>query len=142
MQGCYTLTSAYGYRTHPVTGQPYKLHNGLDIAAPKNTPIHAVRGGIVSISAYDSSYGNYVVVSHGNGDSSLYAHMNTRAVSAGDTVEQNQVIGYVGTTGSSTGYHLHLEIRIGGSRVDPHDIYVGSVSFTYASTYNRNAVKT
>lgn len=141
VQGCYTLTSAYGYRTHPVTGQPYKLHNGLDIAAPRNTPIHAVRGGIVSISAYDSSYGNYVVVSHGNGDSSLYAHMNTRAVSAGDTVEQNEVIGYVGTTGSSTGYHLHLEIRIGGSRVDPHDIYVGSVSFTYASSYNKNAVK-
>lgn len=51
VQGCYTLTSAYGYRTHPVTAQPYKLHNGLDIAAPKNTPIHAVRGGIVSISA-------------------------------------------------------------------------------------------
>lgn len=141
VRGCYTLTSAYGYRTHPVTGQPYKLHNGLDIAAPKNTPIHAVKGGVVSISGWDNSYGNYVVVQHGDGNSSLYAHMNSRAVKKGDTVAQDEVIGYVGTTGSSTGYHLHLEIRIGGSRVDPHDIYVGSVSFTYASTYNRNAVK-
>lgn len=141
VRGYYTLTSAYGYRTHPVTGQPYKLHNGLDIAAPKNTPIHAVKGGVVSISGWDNSYGNYVVVQHGDGNSSLYAHMNSRAVKKGDTVAQDEVIGYVGTTGSSTGYHLHLEIRVGGSRVDPHDIFVSSVPFTYASSYNKNAVK-
>lgn len=141
VRGCYTLTSAYGYRTHPITGQKYKLHNGLDIAAPKNTQIHAVKGGIVSISGWDDSYGNYVVVSHGNGDSSLYAHMNKRAVKAGDVVKQDQVIGYVGTTGSSNGYHLHLEIRVNKERVDPHDIYVGAVPFRYASTYNKNAVK-
>ena len=141
VRGWYTLTSAYGYRTHPITGQLNKLHNGLDIAAAKNTEVHAVRGGIVSISGWDNSYGNYIVVQHGNGDSSLYAHLNSRAVKAGETVTQDQVIGYVGTTGSSNGYHLHLEIRVNGSRVDPHDIYVGSVPFVYASSYNKNAVK-
>ena len=123
VRGCYTLTSAYGYRTHPVTGQPYKLHNGLDIAAPKNTPIHAVKGGVVSISGWDNSYGNYVVVQHGDGNSSLYAHMNSRAVKKGDTVAQDEVIGYVGTTGSSTGNHLHLEFRVNGSRQDALSYY-------------------
>lgn len=139
--GCYTLTSAYGYRTHPITGEPYKLHNGIDIAASKNTPIHAVKGGVVTISGWDDSYGNYVVVSHGDGNSSLYAHMNKRAVKAGDVVEQDQVIGYVGMTGSANGYHLHLEIRVNSQRVDPHDIFVDSVPFRYASTYNKNAEK-
>lgn len=137
----YTLTSAYGYRTHPITGQKYKLHNGLDIAAPKNTPIHAIKGGIVSISGWDDSYGNYVVVQHGNGNSSLYAHMNKRAVKAGDEIKQDQVIGYVGTTGSSNCYHIHLEILENIKRVDPHDVFVYSVTFLYASSYNKKAEK-
>ena len=120
--GNYTLTSKFGPRTHPITGK-YKNHNGLDIAAPRNTPIYAVASGTVSISTYGSSYGNYVVIYHGNGTSTLYAHMNSRAVSAGQTVTQGQVIGYVGTTGSSTGNHLHLEFQVNGVRKDPESYY-------------------
>ena len=70
-------------------------------------------------STYNNSYGNYVVVSHSDGTSTLYAHMVRRNCSKGDTVSQGQVIGYVGTTGSSTGNHLHFEVRVNGSRVDP-----------------------
>ncbi|MPM10159.1 hypothetical protein SDC9_56484 [bioreactor metagenome] len=120
--GIYRITSKFGYRTHPVTGEP-NYHGGVDIGAPKNTQIHAARGGVVTISTYGSSYGNYVVIQHDNGYSSLYAHMNSRAVKEGDIITQGQVIGYVGTTGSSTGYHLHFEIRLSGVRQDPISYY-------------------
>ena len=74
-------------------------------------------------SARHSSYGNYVVIDHGNGNSTLYAHMSSRAVSEGQIVTQGQVIGYVGSTGSSTGNHLHLEVRVNYNRVDPEQFY-------------------
>lgn len=74
---------------------------------------------MVTTSTYNSSYGNYVVVSHSDGTSTLYAHMNKRGVSEGQTVKQGDVVGYVGTTGSSTGNHLHFEIRVNGTRKDP-----------------------
>ncbi len=74
-------------------------------------------------SAYHSSYGNYVVIDHGNGSSTLYAHMSSRAVSEGQMVSQGQVIGYVGTTGSSTGNHLHFEVRVNYQRTDPEQFY-------------------
>lgn len=120
--GNYRITSLFGPRIHPITGRPGN-HTGTDIAAPGGTPIHAARGGVITISTYNSSYGNYVVVQHDNGVSTLYAHMSSRAVSEGDVVEQNQVIGYVGTTGSSTGNHLHLEFRVNGSRQDALSYY-------------------
>ena len=113
-----TLSSLFGSRIHPITGKPNN-HTGIDIPASKNTNIYAAKSGVVTTSTYNSSYGNYVVVSHSDGTSTLYAHMNKRAVSKGETVSQGQVIGYVGTTGSSTGNHLHFEVRVNGNRVDP-----------------------
>ncbi|RHR11270.1 peptidase M23 [Pseudoflavonifractor sp. AF19-9AC] len=113
-----TLSSLYGSRIHPITGKPNN-HTGIDIPASKNTNIYAAKSGVVTTSTYNSSYGNYVVISHSDGTSTLYAHMNKRAVSKGQTVSQGQVIGYVGTTGSSTGNHLHFEVRVNGNRTDP-----------------------
>lgn len=117
-----TLSSLFGSRIHPITGKPNN-HTGIDIPASKNTNIYAAKSGVVTTSTYNSSYGNYVVVSHSDGTSTLYAHMNSRAVSKGETVSQGQVIGYVGTTGSSTGNHLHFEVRVNGTRVDPVDYF-------------------
>ena len=129
--GYYTITSIFGPRSHPITGRPGN-HTGTDIAAPGGTKILSARGGVVTISTYNSSYGNYVVVQHDNGISTLYAHMNSRAVSEGDVVSQGQVLGYVGTTGSSTGNHLHLEFRVNGSRTDALDYYPSLAGqFTY-----------
>lgn len=124
LSGYYTLSSLFGTRTDPFTGQPGN-HKGIDIPAPRGTSILAARGGIVITSTYSSSYGNYVVVSHGDNDSTLYAHMSSRAVSVGDSVSQGQVLGYVGSTGRSTGNHLHFEVRVGGVRCDPIDMYPG-----------------
>ena len=122
LDGCYVLTSLYGNRIHPITGKP-NSHLGIDVRASYGTPIKAARGGVVTTSTYNSSYGNYVVVSHGNGDSTRYAHMSSRAVKEGQTVSQGQILGYVGSTGSSTGNHLHFEVFIGGSRTDPINQY-------------------
>lgn len=122
LSGRYTLSSLYGGRIHPITGRPNN-HGGIDIPAPRGTNILAAKSGIVVTSGYNSSYGNYVVVSHGGGASTLYAHMSSRAVAVGDSVSQGQVVGYVGTTGSSTGNHLHFEIRVNGSRTDPIDYF-------------------
>lgn len=116
------ITSLFAGRIHPITHQP-QHHTGTDIRAAKNTEIYAAKSGVVITSTYNRSYGNYVVISHGNGNTTLYAHMNSRAVSVGDRVSQGQVIGYVGTTGSSTGYHLHFEVRVNNSRVDALQFY-------------------
>lgn len=120
--GYYTLTSGFGYRVHPVYGTT-RHHNGTDIAAPKNTPIGAAKSGVVTTSQYSSSYGNYVIVNHSDGYSTLYAHMTSRAVSVGDVVTQGQTIGYVGSTGVSTGNHLHYEVWYNGSRTDAEQYY-------------------
>ena len=133
LPGRYRLTSAFGYRIHPITGRAHS-HTGIDIPAPAGTPIEACKGGQVVTSAYHSSYGNYIVIDHGNGNSTLYAHMSRRAVGAGDIVTQGQVIGYVGTTGSSTGNHLHLEIRDNYSRVNPESKFPG---LPFDRAYNR-----
>lgn len=113
-----TLSSLYGSRIHPITGKPNN-HTGIDIPAPKGTPILAAKSGVVVTSVKKGSYGNYVVVSHSDGTSTLYAHMSVRSVKEGQTVKQGQKLGEVGTTGSSTGNHLHFEVRVNGSRVDP-----------------------
>jgi murein DD-endopeptidase MepM/ murein hydrolase activator NlpD len=83
----------------------------------------ASAGGTVSIATYSSSYGNYVMISHGGGNATLYAHMSSMVVSAGDTVKQGDVIGYVGSTGWSTGPHCHFEIRINNALVNPMDYF-------------------
>lgn len=119
------VTSPFGWRTHPITGRQH-LHGGIDIAAPNGTPILAAKAGVVVISQYGSSYGNYVVISHPDGTRTLYAHMSQRNVSAGDTVRQGQTVGLVGSTGSSTGNHLHFETWTGSSsssRVNPMQFF-------------------
>ena len=126
------LTSRFGYRTHPIFGTT-KYHSGVDIGASYGTAITAAAGGTVQISEYSSSYGNYCVIYHSNGTSTLYGHMNSLpTVKVGETVTAGQTIGYVGSTGWATGPHLHFEVRVNGSSVDPLGYYPG-MSFTYAS---------
>ena len=122
LPGYYRLTSLFGYRIHPITGKAHS-HTGIDIPAPGGTPIQACKSGQVVTSAYHYSYGNYVVIDHGNGNSTLYAHMSSRAVSEGQMVSQGQTIGYVGSTGVSTGNHLHYEVWYNGSRTDAEQYY-------------------
>ncbi len=112
------ITSDFGMRWHPVTKE-YRLHTGTDIGASSGTDIWAALSGTVTISTYSSSYGNYVVINHGNGYSTLYAHMSKRLVEKGDYVSTGDVIGLVGSTGWSTGPHLHFEIIANGEKVDP-----------------------
>ena len=112
------LTSPFGYRTHPTTGE-WKFHNGVDLANNQGTPIYAVRSGTVTVAAYGSTYGYYVTINHGDGFSSLYAHMTHYVVSKGQYVQQGQLIGYMGSTGRSTGPHLHFSIFYNGSAVNP-----------------------
>ena len=114
-----TITCVYGPRTHPVTGKKNSLHTGTDIRAASGTKIYASNGGKVVTSVYNSAYGNYVIIDHGGGYMTLYAHMKTRGVSEGDTVNRGDVIGYVGSTGYSTGPHLHFEIIKDGKTYDP-----------------------
>ena len=121
------VTSVFGPRTHPIT-KKYHNHSGTDIAADGGTQIKAVQGGVVVTSAYaPSSYGEYVVINHGNGVSTLYAHMQrgSRKVKQGDIVSQGQVLGLVGSTGSSTGNHLHLELRKNGVRQNALTMFPG-----------------
>ena len=128
------LTSAFGYRIHPISGKPHS-HTGIDIAAAGGTPIYAAKGGQVITSAYHWSYGNYVVLDHGGGNTTLYAHMSRRAVSEGQMVTQGQTIGYVGNTGNSKGNHLHLEVRVGGQRTDPEKCFPGLYN-SFIRAYN------
>ena len=118
----YTITSPFGYRIHPIF-KTQKYHSGIDIGAPSGSQILAADSGTVTIAQYSSSYGNYVVINHGNGNTTLYAHQSSMAVSVGESVSQGQVIGYVGSTGWSTGPHLHYEVTQNGERVNPSSFY-------------------
>lgn len=115
---CTSIGSGFGYRVHPIFGD-LRFHSGVDIPAAAGATIIAADSGTVVTAVYSSSYGNYVVISHGSGTTTLYAHMSSMAVSAGQTVTKGQTIGYVGSTGWSTGAHCHFEIKIGGTLVDP-----------------------
>lgn len=112
------VSSPFGMRTHPITGQR-KLHTGMDIAAPSGTPVKAPADGRVSFAGYNSVNGNYVVIKHGEGRSTLYAHLASSSVHAGEQVEAGDVIGKVGSTGMSTGPHLHFEVQENGRPVNP-----------------------
>jgi len=112
------VTSQFGSRLHPVYGY-YRMHYGVDIGASYGTEIYAADGGYVTTSTYGPAYGNYVMIDHGDGRYTLYAHMTTRYVNEGDVVLQGDVIGLVGSTGVSTGPHIHFEVYEGGERVDP-----------------------
>jgi murein DD-endopeptidase MepM/ murein hydrolase activator NlpD len=112
------VTSKFGRRYHPVYKE-YRMHYGVDIGAPQGVSIVAADRGTVITAKYSSSYGNYIVVSHGNGMTTLYAHMSAMLVKVGATVEKGQAIGKCGSTGASTGPHLHFEVTLNGTRVDP-----------------------
>ncbi len=111
-----TVTSRFGSRWG-------RSHKGIDIGAPKGTPIKAVASGTVTVAQYGYSggYGNYVMISHGNGVQTLYGHCNSLNVSVGEQVSQGQVIAFVGNTGNSFGNHLHLEIRVNGVAQNPQN---------------------
>ena len=112
------LTSSFGYRYHPVSGR-YRRHSGIDLAAPRGTPIVATSDGVVLASGWMGGYGIAVRLDHGAGTETRYAHMSRTAVAPGQDVKRGQVIGYVGSTGRSTGPHLHYEIRKKGRAVNP-----------------------
>ena len=111
------LTSSFGERNG-------RMHNGIDIGADANTEIYAAESGVVTFAGTASGYGNYVVISHNNGYETAYAHCNSISVAEGDTVEKGQVIAYVGSTGNSTGPHLHFEVKENGEFSDPLDYVV------------------
>lgn len=121
---CTYITSRFGPRTHPITGA-YKNHTGLDIGAGYGAAIVAADGGTVVLAEVYGGYGNCVMIDHGNGYKTLYGHMSSIAVSNGQSVSQGDTVGYVGSTGVSTGPHLHFEIHSGGSRIDPEQFFSG-----------------
>lgn len=112
------ITEPYGPRVNPVTGNP-GFHHGIDIGAPFGTPIYASAGGTVAYAGYWGDYGNIVIINHPEGSQTFYAHCQSIYVSVGEQVSQGQTIGEVGSTGMSTGPHLHFELRINGSSVNP-----------------------
>ena len=118
------ITSRFGGRNAPTAGASSN-HGGLDIGAQQGATIIASEAGEIMAADYNSGYGNYVMINHGNGIVTLYGHMTSYCVSYGETVSKGQTIGYVGSTGVSTGPHLHYEIRLNGERVDPAQYFSG-----------------
>jgi murein DD-endopeptidase MepM/ murein hydrolase activator NlpD len=113
------LSSPFGYRTHPVTGETEKMHSGIDITAPKWTAIRATANGHVELVSNSETMGKYVSINHGNGIVTRYGHMQMPFVKEGQMVSRFDVIGYMGNTGRTTGHHLHYEVWLNGSAVNP-----------------------
>ena len=113
-----TITSPFGWRSNPFGGSP-EFHQGLDIAAPMGTTVTAAAGGTVIMAQWYGGYGNYILIDHGGSYSTGYGHLSAMYVASGQSVQRGQAIGAVGSTGQSTGPHLHFEVRIGGKPVDP-----------------------
>ena len=120
IKGHYTVTSNYGMRTHPITGV-YKLHTGVDISATIGDDFTAMANGIVVKAEYNSAYGNMVIIDHGGGVQTLYAHGSQIIASVGQEVKTGDIVLKVGSTGYSTGPHAHFEVRINGNPVNPLD---------------------
>ena len=112
------ITSEYAMRVHPITGV-YKLHTGVDISAPIGANFVAANDGIVTKASYNGAYGNMVIIDHGGGISTLYAHGSEILVEVGQTVKRGDAILKVGSTGYSTGPHAHFEVRINGVTTNP-----------------------
>ena len=121
---CTYITSRFGRRVHPITGEE-KNHTGLDIGAGFGATIVAADGGRVTLAGEKGGYGSCVMIDHGNGYVTLYGHMSSISVSVGQNVSKGETIGYVGSSGVSTGPHCHFEIFSGGSRIDPEQFYSG-----------------
>jgi len=119
------ISSSFGNRRHPILGYT-RLHSGTDFAAPTGTPIYAAGNGTVEMAGRNGGYGNYVRIRHANGYKTAYAHMSRigRGVRQGTRVRQGEIIGYVGSTGRSTGPHLHYEVIRNGNKVNPQTIRV------------------
>ena len=128
--GAYYITSLAGYRVHPVTGEG-RNHTGIDIGVPNGDPIWAAAAGTVTMAGWNGNYGNCVMVTHSNGYTTVYGHLSGIAVSYGQSVNMGQTIGYCGSTGLTTGPHLHFEIREGGAFLNPMDFF-GWGNFDYA----------
>jgi murein DD-endopeptidase MepM/ murein hydrolase activator NlpD len=123
------VTSRYGTRSDPFTGES-RSHSGIDIDGYgcEGSAVTAADGGTVITATYNDGYGNYIIIDHGNGMQTLYAHLSGMAVGEGSSVSQGQTIGYVGATGRATGTHLHFEVFVNGSRTDPAG-YFGGLSY-------------
>lgn len=114
------ITSSFGERTDPFAGDEGEFHRGIDIAAPTGTPIHATGDAVVASAGWGSGYGREVILDHGHGITTRYAHMASITVVPDENVTRGQVIGYVGLSGHTTGAHLHYEVRINDTAVNPH----------------------
>jgi murein DD-endopeptidase MepM/ murein hydrolase activator NlpD len=112
------ITDTFGPRVHPIFGD-VRMHTGIDFGAAEGTPIHAAADGVVASAGVQGGYGNATIIDHGNSLATLYAHQSRMIVSTGQHVTRGQVIGYVGHTGYATGPHLHFEVRVNGTPVDP-----------------------
>jgi murein DD-endopeptidase MepM/ murein hydrolase activator NlpD len=135
-------TSGFSVRLHPIY-QTTQEHRGIDYAAPTGTPVFTVGDGVVEFAGTRNGYGNVVIIQHPNNHNTLYAHLNEIGVRKGETVTQGQTIGTVGSTGWSTGSHLHFEFRVNGVHVDPESItqqaHGGAVNTTTRSAFNSHA---
>lgn len=118
------VSSRFGLRIHPITGVK-KSHTGIDIASNMGTSVYAADGGTVTLAAWNGGYGNCIMIDHGNGYVTLYGHLSSISVSSGQTLSQGDAIGAVGSTGNSTGPHLHFEVIKSGTRIDPEQFYSG-----------------
>lgn len=112
------ITSPFGVRIHPTLGRPIK-HNGLDFGSGRGAEVYAASSGKVVLAQYNNTFGNYIIIEHKNGTSTVYAHLDKITVAKGNRVKKGEVIGYTGSTGRSSGPHLHYEVRIKGIPVDP-----------------------
>ena len=119
------LTSPFGYRTNPVSGN-YGFHTGIDLAVAENTPVAAAYGGVVTDSGESDVWGKYVLVEHSDGFETYYCHLNDIYAPEGTVLRSGETLGVVGSTGWSTGPHLHFEVRIDGVRVDPEPLIYGN----------------
>jgi murein DD-endopeptidase MepM/ murein hydrolase activator NlpD len=122
--GTGTVTSGFGYRPDPLD-RTRKFHDGIDLAAPEGSPIHVLRPGVVTFAGKAGGYGNLVVVDHGDGLETRYGHCASLAVKPGDRVSAGDTVATVGSTGRSTGPHVHYEVRRDGIPVDPTEVIGG-----------------
>jgi len=130
------LTSGFGMRNHPILRRRAR-HNGVDLAAPRGTPVFATADGIVEMAQWYSTYGNYVQIGHGGDIETRYAHMSSYTVSVGEQVQIGDLIGYVGSTGRSTGPHLHYEVRVANDPVNPIPYMVAQIEADEAESAAR-----